>query len=539
MPNIVVAANVPLVGPEADAFFQYVKARHNPAFYCEKGLEILVADYHFTLAQNIYFQKQSIGGSETFFAYFIEEEKPAGKPHVIGSGGMAVVYSIEKSHVFSPTHLEFKPSGYTQPQVLKVQKICKCPDDLQSTFCTKHIPEARVKNEHHYSEQAKHLNVQPLGLAQDKRVAYIVMYRMPGINLYELRHVILGISTQQRMDLCLDIVRKVKSQVTDLGLIHHDLKLENVLCDLSTMRVNIIDFGLSSRVEAGSKPKMITWVRGTSYYYPFEMVDAWIHKKEYPDTPKIDVFALGRMFLEIWGGSDTSFTGDTHHLASYRQHLIDPLKQELPALFNALPKHISSELRAFGLDQSLRALFKHMLANDVNARYSIEKVLISFEKIYIEYRQKISSSNPTLTLAAVAATVIPLPLAAKMEPMIDQPKRVESKTQCDVQATTPKARELNKVRFFKEPALVPRTALPQGPVAANTPMSSSATRLQLSGDPTESGFLRVTRGKCYAAAKKLSKSDRSKSVPQVDKRLDWKKDAIELFRLAEKFSFMK
>jgi MAP/microtubule affinity-regulating kinase len=78
------------------------------------------------------------------------------------------------------------------------------------------------------------------------------------------------------------------------NIAHRDLKLDNVLLDMSTNAIKLIDFGFSTRVVKDQPQKMFC---GTPNYMAPEITQ----KKEYSGM-KTDVWALGVLLFVLCTG---------------------------------------------------------------------------------------------------------------------------------------------------------------------------------------------------------------------------------------------
>ncbi len=87
---------------------------------------------------------------------------------------------------------------------------------------------------------------------------------------------------------------KAAAHLESKGIVHNDLRLDNVMCDGTTGDVKVIDFGISVDSEAGEKAAMAPFGHGTvSPDFARGMLMAPAAKREATLDPKHDVFAVG------------------------------------------------------------------------------------------------------------------------------------------------------------------------------------------------------------------------------------------------------
>merc|ERR1712126_465557 len=105
--------------------------------------------------------------------------------------------------------------------------------------------------------------------------------------------------------LAKDIFKQVVNTVTcchKKGVVHRDIKDENILIDLNTLKIKLIDFGSGAFMEN----KMYREFQGTRVYSPPE----WINYRVY--TPEaLTVWSLGILLYDILCG-DVPFECDQH-----------------------------------------------------------------------------------------------------------------------------------------------------------------------------------------------------------------------------------
>merc|ERR1712126_325559 len=130
---------------------------------------------------------------------------------------------------------------------------------------------------------------------------YIVMERFNSKDLFDF------ITEQGPLPepLAKDIFKQVVNTVTcchKKGVVHRDIKDENILIDLNTLKIKLIDFGSGAFMEN----KMYREFQGTRVYSPPE----WINYRVY--TPEaLTVWSLGILLYDILCG-DVPFECDQH-----------------------------------------------------------------------------------------------------------------------------------------------------------------------------------------------------------------------------------
>ncbi|KAI1713776.1 protein kinase domain-containing protein [Ditylenchus destructor] len=133
------------------------------------------------------------------------------------------------------------------------------------------------------------------------QVLRVVMPLMDGGDLFDLIRKYGGITEA----LCRVLITQVIYGVDDLhrvGVMHRDLKLENVMRKSGTARVKVIDFGLGKiGMESSSRA-------GTARYMAPEVVK----NKKY--GPEVDWYSIGAMIYTLMVGNYVSFTGEKAHV---------------------------------------------------------------------------------------------------------------------------------------------------------------------------------------------------------------------------------
>merc|ERR1719235_347090 len=119
---------------------------------------------------------------------------------------------------------------------------------------------------------------------------------MPGGSLHHLLHVRqLKLPLLHAINMCMQLadgVRYLHSQ--DPVIVHRDLKTQNVVLDLN-LNIKLCDFGLTESMERTHITKKNNG--GSPRYMAPELFDC-----KSKITEKIDIWALGCIFVEIFGG---------------------------------------------------------------------------------------------------------------------------------------------------------------------------------------------------------------------------------------------
>ena len=129
----------------------------------------------------------------------------------------------------------------------------------------------------------------------------------------------------------------------DLGLVHRDLKLENILINEVCNEVKLIDFGFATNCQAGHKLSMFC---GTPCYMDPDLVN----NRKY-NGQAVDIWALGvNLYLLVTGG--VPFWGENEKMLYSR---ITAAKYKLPGDKKAYSKNLKSFFdKIFNPDASKR-----------------------------------------------------------------------------------------------------------------------------------------------------------------------------------------
>jgi len=221
----------------------------------------------------------------------------------LGSGGMANVYRARQTSVDRDVALKVIRTDLTE----------------DAAFMERFAREART------IASLSHLHIlKVFDYGQQDGIAYLVMELLEGGSLNTL--------IQKTGALSLTTTARVLKQISgaldyahDKGIVHRDLKSDNVLLDTAE-NAYLTDFGIARLVNDNSKMTQTGTIMGTPAYMAPEL---WTGKAA---DKQADIYALGVIVYEMITGK-TPFTGDTPFVVMY-QHLneippVDDLEQDL------------------------------------------------------------------------------------------------------------------------------------------------------------------------------------------------------------------
>merc|ERR1712045_918412 len=162
-----------------------------------------------------------------------------------------------------------------------------------------------------------------------------------------------------------DVVETV-IQCRDSGVLHRDIKDENILVDLKSFNIKLIDFGSGCEHNYHEEPdKVFKEFRGTRVYSPPE----WILAGEY-QADKLTVWSLGILLYDMLCG-DIPFTTD----------------HEICWSGLVWPSHLSFSLAA-------RDLIGQCLTADHRRRISLDSILS--HDLFNQHQLKLSTSSSSI-----------------------------------------------------------------------------------------------------------------------------------------------
>lgn len=129
---------------------------------------------------------------------------------------------------------------------------------------------------------------------------FIIMRHAQQSDLYELYEPLKSdtiiLTIEQRFQLTYNIMNAIQQQAHGLGLIHNDIKPENLIINWETLAVTLIDYYFAQPIDELQEAKSATY--GSPSYIAPEIFE---NEKR---TIKSDIFSLGLTLAYLWG--DTS-----------------------------------------------------------------------------------------------------------------------------------------------------------------------------------------------------------------------------------------
>ena len=390
-----------LLGQEAVSFFNFLETQQkNNHIYFKMGSCFSYNKENDSLMfqQDVLCQRKP--AEQTYSCYFIQRSKSKLDSMLLGLGSFGKVYAVELA--LKLTNEEVRALDAGQRKIVKTQQHCRCPGEDRSESCSKkiHNPKSYLDNEYSMTLQAGHVNIQPPSVDVDENKSYMVMDHLHQTDLFDvLEHSDQKpLTLMQSMDLSLKVLEAVK-RMTDRGIIHHDIKPENVRVAVGrSIEVDLIDFGLSYRIDPSINGVLSDRYCGTLNYLPLEVMENKVLcvKKPYVHTPKIDVFAAGRILAEIFGVVDNSYKILSKE--KYIDYLRTEKSLELKGLFcrRAFTQLLSKT--PDNLQELIRALLLRMLNNDPSVRCSIDEAVTQFKYIHNQFLVNVRATEiPSVT----------------------------------------------------------------------------------------------------------------------------------------------
>jgi serine/threonine-protein kinase len=265
----------------------------------------------------------------------------------IGRGGMSVVYRARDLRLNRPVAIKVLPPELAHDAAIRT----------------------RFTREAQTSALLSHAHIVPIhDVGENEGIAYFVMGLVSGGNLAGL------LAREPRQPV--ERVRRMIAEVADAlgyahmrGVIHRDIKPDNILIDAESGRAVVTDFGISRAIEAGTRLTVTGIAVGTPTYMSPEqaMGDREI-------DGRTDIYSLGVVAYQMLTGRVPFTAGNS--MALLMKHVTEP------------PRPIS-ELRA-DVPRGLREAVERALAKDPEDRWptatSFRDALLAGESAGVSWR---------------------------------------------------------------------------------------------------------------------------------------------------------
>lgn len=281
----------------------------------------------------------------------------------IGEGGQGKILRSIGVLYFSSNKLFFKPKSHA---------VKKQPHGFFST------------REYEHSKLAAQLRViKPVTIREEDGIYdYMVMRDIPGKNLYQLmmdeEDGIIKFDTDARIKISLLILHAIKEQSHNIGIIHRDIKSENLMLNRATDEMNLIDYALSVFLNT---PNEDPGISGTAIMQPAEQFKS--PPKDFTKfTLASDYYAAGKTLAEFWNAISESYKlteGSLTLVQIYNEcsHLAEADTKYDYTNFetgNLTPEHADR----------IKNLFEQMTRARPEQRWSLDTAIEIFEQIQSE-----------------------------------------------------------------------------------------------------------------------------------------------------------
>lgn len=337
--------------------------------FWQKGT-ILNADY--ILGCEV-LKRRRVKNAQLMSGYYRYECYDQGKKFKLGKDGSFITESKGAFHIEEQDKIIQPPHEKPKERLVKVQ-IEKIPiTDIH--IATKANMESE-KTPHRKRMKPTVTTEEPS--EEDPNViirsSFSVLRKFPGHDLFHIierdhiaRDLISGddptdkgelLSLDQRMALTKMLLQAYKEQVSDEGLIHWDIKPENIIVDLSQdpMAIEIVDYESAEKIGMKKTKKTGTIsFAAPELFYPL---------RDEIQTAKLDIYSLGRVLFLLWGVPNESYsTSDKKKIVGYLD--------DMNGLFENIDVPGGEEEFMTGIIELLLG----MLHQDPNLRWDIDKAI--------------------------------------------------------------------------------------------------------------------------------------------------------------------
>jgi serine/threonine protein kinase len=241
---------------------------------------------------------------------------------------------------------------------------------------TSEISDIHVKKPSIVVEPSSRPELQEEKTIPQVETAYTVMKRLPGEDLIRvLANDKNPLSTQERLHLSIQLLRKLQELFHDKNILHLDLKPLNIKYNRETGEVYIFDLGLGKRLD-----NLSGTVGGTPKYAPLEQLNANVSLLD----KSTDSYAMGKILSEIW---------DMPHISKN----LPPVKcVENAAKDTEFNREKFDEINDLDEKETVFETIQDMTRANQDERLPVEDALRVFEQINLAYTNKEIKDNEEL-----------------------------------------------------------------------------------------------------------------------------------------------
>lgn len=246
------------------------------------------------------------------------------------------------------------------------------------------------RNEAKISRLIPHLHARTPDESPDGKYSTLILKQFLGTDAAKIIgniKLLKSISTDQRLDVTINILFALQYQIHQFGVIHRDMKPSNIMINLRDNSVYIIDLGLSCFMPGEQKGVVDNYSQEIFVGSPGYMAPEVLLKTRHDLLS--DIYSIGLVLLEFWGLLDRQVSYDALKLGKQIEdekallYVINSVKNNCePALHN-----FGDLLRGDLNDEDAKAiycLFLKLIAFDPESRISLNEAINQLEMIRLQ-----------------------------------------------------------------------------------------------------------------------------------------------------------
>jgi len=182
---------------------------------------------------------------------------------------------------------------------------------LQKTVKGQNIPRTALDNEIELLRTISHPNiVQLYETMEDQTTIYLIMEYVKGSDLFDISDIIGTLRPASVVALLLPLLSAL-SYLHSRGIVHHDIKPENIIIDYSQNTLKLIDFGSAKLLTASNAKSQEGAVSGTLNYMAPEVLMNMRGARNLCDKA-VDVWSIGVLTYILLSGVHPFDSGKSH-----------------------------------------------------------------------------------------------------------------------------------------------------------------------------------------------------------------------------------